>query len=71
MLAGKPENSMKQPDGIATVRINSKTGLRTQPGDPEAIFEVFKVEEVPPYGDGTETDASSGRTKSKKDEPIF
>ncbi|HTR01077.1 MAG TPA: PBP1A family penicillin-binding protein [Candidatus Acidoferrum sp.] len=70
VLEGRPENSMKQPDGIATVRINSKTGLRTNPGDPDAIFEVFKAEALPPYADNTDA-ATTGRTKSTKEEPLF
>jgi penicillin-binding protein 1A len=51
VLDGKPENSMTQPDGIATVRINSKSGLRALPGDPDTIFEVFKAETLPAYPD--------------------
>lgn len=73
VLAGKPENSMKQPDGIATVRINSKTGLRAQPGDPDSIFEVFKAEALPPYSESAEAEPSNN-TKSarpKKEEPLF
>lgn len=49
-LEGRPENAMAQPDGLVTVRINPRTGLRAAPGEPGAIFEVFKEEEVPPYG---------------------
>ncbi len=71
VLAGKPENSMLQPDGIATVRINSKTGLRAKPGDPDAIYEVFKAEELPPYGDGTEAASGEAATRSTKEEPLF
>jgi penicillin-binding protein 1A len=70
VLAGKPEHSMLQPDGIATVRINSKTGLRAKPGDPDAIFEVFKAEELPP-GDSTEATSVETTAKSKKEEPLF
>lgn len=71
VLDGKPENSMAQPDGIATVRINSKTGLRAKPGDPEAIFEVFKAEALPPYSDSPEAAASENRAKGTKEEPLF
>ncbi len=71
VLTGKPENSMQQPDGIATVRINSKTGLRAKPGDPDAIYEVFKAEELPPYSDSTEAAAGETTTKSAKEEPLF
>lgn len=50
-LDGVPEIHPEQPPGIVTVRINSKTGLRTDANDPDAIFEVFRAEEVPPRGD--------------------
>ncbi len=49
VLQNRPESTMPQPDGIVTVRINPETGLRANPDDPEAIFEVFKEETVPPY----------------------
>lgn len=51
-LKGAPELYPEQPPGIVTVRINSKTGLRTDANDPDAMFEVFRAEEVPPRGDG-------------------
>jgi penicillin-binding protein 1A len=38
---------MPQPNGIVTVRINRDTGLRAQPNDVGAIFELFKEEELP------------------------
>ncbi|SKA22559.1 penicillin-binding protein 1A [Oceanospirillum multiglobuliferum] len=47
VLAGKPERSMAQPSGIVTVRIDPETGNRARPGQQNAIFEVFKVENVP------------------------
>lgn len=46
-LAGKPERSMAQPSGLVTVRIDPETGKRARPGQSDAIFEVFRVENVP------------------------
>jgi penicillin-binding protein 1A len=47
VLDGRPEATMPQPNGIVTVRINRDTGLRAQPNDVGAIFELFKEEELP------------------------
>lgn len=47
MLEGRPERSMAQPSGIVTVRIDPDTGKRARPGQSNAIFEVFRVENVP------------------------
>lgn len=38
---------LPQPDGLVTIRINSKTGERASPSDPDAIFETFREEYVP------------------------
>ena len=46
-LADMPINSMAQPDGIVTVRINPATGFRAQPAEEGAIFEVFREEYQP------------------------
>ncbi len=46
-LADMPINSMAQPDGIVTVRINPETGFRAQPNEEGAIFEVFREEYQP------------------------
>tara|TARA_R110000824_G_scaffold336_9_gene2289 strand:- start:81638 stop:84016 length:2379 start_codon:yes stop_codon:yes gene_type:complete len=48
-LKDMPVNSMAQPDGIVTVRINPQTGLRAQANEEGAIFEVFR-EEFQPLG---------------------
>ena len=40
-LDGMPEQMRRQPEGIVTLRINPETGKPAQPGDPDAIFEVF------------------------------
>ena len=46
-LEGTPERSMAQPTGLVTVRIDPKTGKQASPGQSDAIFEVFRVENVP------------------------
>lgn len=46
-LADMPINSMAQPDGIVTVRINPATGFRAQANEEGAIFEVFREEYQP------------------------
>jgi penicillin-binding protein 1A len=43
-LEGTPDQIQRQPDGIVTVRINPETGKPAQPGDTNAIFEIFPVE---------------------------
>lgn len=47
-LDGVAEQPFLQPPGLVTVRIDSKTGLRAAPSDPDAMFETFRVGEVPP-----------------------
>ncbi|ARU28872.1 peptidase [Cellvibrio sp. PSBB006] len=52
-LDGVEEKIPSQPNGIVTVRINRDTGARAQPEDPDAIFEIFRVEDAPQAGDST------------------
>jgi penicillin-binding protein 1A len=47
VLKGTPESSLSQPPGITTLLINKKTGLPTTSDDPDAMPEIFKVEDVP------------------------
>jgi penicillin-binding protein 1A len=63
-LEGRPESTMAQPDGLVTVRINSRTGLRAAPSEPGAIYEVFKEEEVPPYGNAAQPGSRSSQSGS-------
>jgi penicillin-binding protein 1A len=46
-LAGKRAVPFRSPPGIKLVRVNSKTGLRAQPGESDSILEVFKPSEEP------------------------
>jgi penicillin-binding protein 1A len=46
VLKGLPSSALPMPPGIATVQINRQTGLPTSPDDPNAMNEIFKVEDV-------------------------
>jgi len=45
-LKGLPSNTLPMPPGISTVVINKESGLPTSAGDPNALSEMFKVEDV-------------------------
>ena len=47
-LKGVPDVPWSMPSGLVTVRIDSKTGLRCGPDDPNAMWEVFRQDNVPP-----------------------
>ncbi len=68
-LAGRPDRPAPQPDGIVTVRIDPETGQRARPGDPDAIFEIFRAEEVPPYNDNGNGNGS--RNNDQLPEELF
>ncbi len=54
-LEGTPEHTMKQPQGMVTVRIDPKTGLLADAHHANAIFETFRADHVPTrtaYGSG-------------------
>ena len=46
-LEGMPESPMERPPGIVEVRINRETGLVASDYNPDAIFEKFRVGELP------------------------
>ncbi|MGI9293417.1 MAG: penicillin-binding protein 1A [Pseudomonadales bacterium] len=46
-LDGVPEQSRTTPEGIVTIRIDPQTGKRSSPDQTNAIFEVFREENVP------------------------
>lgn len=54
MSKALPEESattrLPRPDGIVSVKIDPATGLRTDPADPDGIFEIFREELVPDLG---------------------
>ncbi|WP_372965979.1 penicillin-binding protein 1A [Marinobacter sp.] len=45
-LADAPSSTMPRPNGLVSIRINTKTGGRARPGE-DGIFELFKEEEAP------------------------
>ena len=49
-LAGSAIVKREQPEGLVTVRIDPKTGLLARSGQADAIFETFRVAEVPQAG---------------------
>ncbi len=49
-LKDKPAIPFRTPSDIRQVRINKKTGQRTDPSDPDAIVEYFKPGTEPPEG---------------------
>lgn len=46
-LQGVAERPFEQPEGIASVRIDAKTGLLAAPGQTNTLFEYFREEDIP------------------------
>jgi penicillin-binding protein 1A len=46
-LANKPERFHPRPEGIVSVLIDPETGKRAAPGQNNAIFELFRIENTP------------------------
>ncbi|NRA23952.1 MAG: penicillin-binding protein 1A [Oleispira sp.] len=67
MLADKKQRSFPQPTGIVTVRIDPETGLLAQPGQSNAIFELFKQEQLPAAADNP-TQASEEQESNDDEE---
>ncbi len=65
-LKGIPNSHMAQPEGIVSARINPETGELADPGDPNAIFELFRSEMAPRprrfYAPDTSETPSGGET---------
>lgn len=58
-LQGVEETIVSQPNGIVSVRIDPETGKRARVDNPDAIFEYFREENVPEFGeDGSESPGS-------------
>ena len=47
-LADLPDSPLEAPPGIVRMRIDPETGEAARPGDPDAIFEVFRAGTAPP-----------------------
>ena len=46
-LQDAPENNLKQPEGMITVRIDPQTGLLASTDNPRGIFETFRTDSIP------------------------
>lgn len=59
-LEGSSDTIQELPEGLVSVRINPNTGKRARANNPDAIFEYFRIENVPQFEDQStaETDKS-------------
>ncbi len=55
-LARLPQRRHPQPAGLVSVRIDPSTGLRVSPSEKNGIFELFREENLPAYGDTSNPD---------------
>jgi len=63
-LHNKPSNTLPQPQGIVTARIDPKTGLLATPNQ-KSIFELFRKENVPTHTTNTTT---TTKTQNQQEE---
>ncbi|MCK4869496.1 MAG: penicillin-binding protein 1A [Gammaproteobacteria bacterium] len=72
-LRGKPNNSMRRPSDITTVRIDPKTGLLAYPGQKNAIFELFRKQYAPTQStqNSDNSNSNSGNNNSSNDAELF
>lgn len=47
-LKGKPPHTQAEPEGILSLRVDPVSGRAAAPGTPNAYFELFKSEDIPP-----------------------
>ncbi|WP_188150024.1 penicillin-binding protein 1A [Teredinibacter waterburyi] len=70
-LANTPEYKRPQPAGLVTVRIDPETGDRARSDDPDAIFEIFRSENVPELKDAPTQQASPYGAEEILTEELF
>ncbi len=72
-LDGVPEAPLEQPKGLVTVRIDPETGHLASADFPNAIFETFRVEDVPRQAAEVKAhaDAGSPTTVERVTEHLF
>ena len=68
-LADEPEYTPTQPVGLATVKIDPETGKRARINDPNAIFEIFRIENLPEQIE--DTVVSPWREEQTVEEELF
>ncbi|MFQ5469029.1 MAG: penicillin-binding protein 1A [Gammaproteobacteria bacterium] len=64
-LKNVPETPLKRPEGLITVRIDPKTGLLADSSQSNAIFETFRINNVPKRHAETERASSSSTTEGQ------
>jgi penicillin-binding protein 1A len=69
MLADKKQRPFPQPDGIVNVRIDPETGLLAQPGQADAIFELFKREQIPAHDNSRQSTAEQSDNEEEENSP--
>lgn len=60
-----PVEESTLPDGLVSIRIDPNTGKRAQPNQSNAVFEIFRAEDVPGY-DGDNTPGIGDATDSSE-----
>ena len=70
-LDGLPEISLPQPPGITSVRINPDNGLRARSGDPRAVFEYFRSDNLPEMDDQSPSSGNDDEQDSLTPEELF
>jgi penicillin-binding protein 1A len=70
-LTGSAVVKREQPDGLVTVRIDPKTGLLARSGQADAIFETFRVAEVPQAGAEPRASGAGSRSAGGSVEQLF
>lgn len=69
-LEGAPERRPPEPPGLVTVRISPDSGLLARAGDPAAIFETFRVGQVPESSRGGDVAFPDDEERPEED-PLF
>jgi len=70
-LQGVPEVPLPQPEGLVTVRIDPKTGLRLPSGQPGGLFEMFQAGHVPERYSESAAGQGGEATLMDSAEPLF
>ncbi|EAR21943.1 penicillin-binding protein 1A [Nitrococcus mobilis] len=70
-LQGVPEQPLVQPSGLVTVRIDSRTGLVTTSGNPDAMFETFRAGRIPARESQTIGGATGGDRTPPSTQSLF
>lgn len=70
VLKGKPEAPLEQPPGLVTVRIDAETGLLADSDTPNAIFEIFRSDQIPKLlAENEKSGSTNGATGNKQNVP--